>query len=55
MSITGIGKQPITLPSCARKPGENEMKVIVDGVEQSEKTILLVDDGREHKVDVRGC
>ena len=33
--------------------GEGEMKVIVDGVEQSEKIILLVDDGKEHKVEVR--
>jgi len=30
------------------------MKVIVDGVEQSEKTIPLVADGKEHKVEVRG-
>jgi hypothetical protein len=30
--------------------------MIVDGVvEQSEKTILFVDDGKEHKVEVRGC
>jgi hypothetical protein len=28
------------------------MKVTVDGIEQSEKTILLVDDGQEHKVEV---
>jgi cellobiose phosphorylase len=34
--------------------GEGAMKVIVDGVEQSEKTIPLVDDGKEHKVEVRG-
>jgi cellobiose phosphorylase len=33
--------------------GEGEMKVTVDGVEQSEKTIPLVDDGKEHKVEVR--
>jgi hypothetical protein len=32
--------------------GVNEMKVIVDGVEQSEKTIALVDDRKEHKVEV---
>ncbi|MGP8153316.1 MAG: GH36-type glycosyl hydrolase domain-containing protein [Smithella sp.] len=32
--------------------GENEMRVIVDGVEQKEKTIFLIDDGIEHKVDV---
>jgi hypothetical protein len=30
------------------------MKVIVDGVEQSEKAIPLVDDGKEHKVEVWG-
>jgi hypothetical protein len=29
------------------------MKVTVDGIEQGEKTILLVDDGQEHKVEVR--
>jgi hypothetical protein len=29
--------------------------MIVDGVEQSEKTILLVHDGKEHKVEVWGC
>ena len=33
--------------------GENEMKVIVDGTEQSEKKVLLVDDGIEHKVEIR--
>jgi cyclic beta-1,2-glucan synthetase len=33
--------------------GGNEMKVIVDGTEQSEKKVLLVDDGIEHKVEVR--
>jgi cellobiose phosphorylase len=33
--------------------GEGEMKVIVDGVEQSEKAIPLIDDGKEHKVEVR--
>jgi cellobiose phosphorylase len=32
--------------------GKNEMKVMVNGVEQMEKTVLLVDDGMEHKVDV---
>jgi len=31
------------------------MKVTVDGVEQSEKAIPLVDDGKEHKVEVWGC
>jgi cellobiose phosphorylase len=35
--------------------GEGEMKVTVDGVEQSEKAIPLVDDGKEHKVEVWGC
>jgi len=35
--------------------GECEMKVTVDGVEQSEKSISLVDDGKEHKVEVGGC
>jgi len=35
--------------------GESEMKVTVDGVEQSEKAISLVDDGKEHKVEVRDC
>ena len=36
-----------------REPyGEKEMKVILDGVKQKEKMILLVDDGIEHKVDV---
>ncbi|MGD0279592.1 MAG: cyclic beta 1-2 glucan synthetase, partial [Smithella sp.] len=36
-----------------REPyGEKEMKVIVDGIEQKEKIILLVDDGIGHKVDV---
>ena len=30
------------------------MKVIVNGVEQGEKAIPLVDDGKEHKVEVRG-
>jgi hypothetical protein len=29
------------------------MRMIVDGVEQSDKTILLVDDGKEHKAEVR--
>jgi hypothetical protein len=29
------------------------MKVTVDGVEQSEGIILLTDDGKEHKVEVR--
>jgi hypothetical protein len=28
------------------------MKVTIDGEEQIEKTIPLVDDGREHKVEV---
>jgi cellobiose phosphorylase len=32
---------------------DGEMKVLVDGVEQSEKIVLLVDDGIEHEVDVR--
>jgi len=32
---------------------DGEMKVFVDGVEQSEKIVLLVDDGIEHEVDVR--
>ena len=32
---------------------ESKKMVIVDGVEQSEGIILLVDDGKEHKVDVR--
>jgi hypothetical protein len=31
------------------------MKVTVDGVEQSEKIILLADDGNEHKVEVWDC
>jgi cellobiose phosphorylase len=35
--------------------GESEIKVIVDGIEQSEKAILLADDGQEHKADVLGC
>ncbi len=35
--------------------GRNEMRVTIDGVEQGEKTILLVDDGKEHKVEVRVC
>jgi cellobiose phosphorylase len=35
--------------------GECEMKVTVDGVEQSEKIILLADDGNEHKVEVWDC
>jgi len=35
--------------------GEDEMRMTVDGVEQGEKAILLVDDGKEHKVEVRGC
>jgi cellobiose phosphorylase len=39
---------------CAQA-GRNEMRVTVDGVEQGEKTILLVDDGKEHKVEVGGC
>jgi len=30
----------------------HEIKVIVDGVEQEEKTVPLVDDGKEHPVDV---
>jgi cyclic beta-1,2-glucan synthetase len=34
------------------KDGKKEMKVIVDDIEQVEKTVLLVDDGVEHKVDV---
>jgi hypothetical protein len=29
------------------------MRMIVDVVEQSEKTILLVHDGKEHKVEVK--
>jgi cellobiose phosphorylase len=33
--------------------GDGEMKVTVDGVEQSEGIILLTDDGKEHKVEVR--
>jgi hypothetical protein len=28
------------------------MRVIIDGVEHKEKTIPLVDDGKEHKVEV---
>jgi cellobiose phosphorylase len=32
--------------------GESEMKVTIDGVEQSEKAISLVDDGKEHKVEL---
>ena len=32
--------------------GKNETKVIINEVEQMEKTVLLVDDGMEHKVDV---
>jgi cellobiose phosphorylase len=35
--------------------GEGETSVTVDGVEQSEKAIPLVDDGKEHKVEVWGC
>ena len=30
------------------------MRMTVDGVEQSEKIIPLVDDGKEHKVEVWG-
>jgi cellobiose phosphorylase len=33
--------------------GEGETSVTVDGVEQSEKAIPLVDDGKEHQVEVR--
>ena len=33
--------------------GEGEMSVIVDGVEQHDKTIPLVDDHQEHRVEVR--
>jgi len=29
------------------------MRVIVDGVEQDVQEIFLVDDGKEHKVEVR--
>jgi cellobiose phosphorylase len=32
---------------------ESKKMVIIDGVEQSEEIILLVDDGKEHKVEVR--
>jgi cellobiose phosphorylase len=32
---------------------ESKKMAIVDGVEQSEGIILLVDDGKEHKVEVR--
>jgi cyclic beta-1,2-glucan synthetase len=32
---------------------EVEMQVIVDGVEQSDKTITLLDDGAEHNVEVK--
>jgi hypothetical protein len=31
------------------------MRVTVDGVEQGEKAIFLVDDGKEHKVELWGC
>jgi len=32
---------------------DNEMSIIVDGVEQHDKTVPLVDDHQEHSVDVR--
>jgi cellobiose phosphorylase len=33
--------------------GSGEMRVNVDGIEQHDKTILLVDDHKEHRVEVR--
>ncbi|MCX5850002.1 MAG: cyclic beta 1-2 glucan synthetase [Deltaproteobacteria bacterium] len=33
--------------------GEKETQVIIDGIKQSEKTIILLDDGQEHRVYVR--
>jgi len=30
-----------------------EMQVMVDGVEQADKTITLVDDGVEHNVEIK--
>ena len=53
MSITGTGKQSTTLPSYVRKSIGCETKVIINGVEQGEKAISLVDDGKEHKVEMR--
>ena len=35
------------------KTGDDEMSVTVDGVEQHDKTVPLVDDHQEHSVDVR--
>ena len=34
------------------QPGNGEMKVTVDGVEQYDKAVPLVDDHREHSVEV---
>lgn len=35
------------------RPGTGEMSVLLDGVEQPEKTIPLADDRKEHRVEVR--
>jgi len=46
------GKTVYNIAVTRAPKGKEEMKVIVDNLEQDEKSVSLVDDGTEHKVDV---
>jgi len=46
------GKTKYHISVTRAQDGENQMRVKVDGVEQEEKTVTLIDDGQEHKVSV---
>ncbi|MFA5323463.1 MAG: glucoamylase family protein [Smithella sp.] len=47
-----FGKTIYNIAFTRTQKGKNETKMTVDGIGQSEKSVSLVDDGREHKVDV---
>ena len=52
-STTAIGKRSTTSAVLQTPAETGEMRVTVDGVEQHDKTIPLVDDHMEHKAEVR--
>ena len=49
---TATGKPSTTSPSAKRAPRRSAMTVSVDGIEQADPAILLIDDRRDHNVEV---